>query len=874
MVPFKNYFLSPDSAPQKRVTTIQQCIRAGGKHNDLDDVGRSPRHHTFFEMLGNFSFNSYGKKKAIQLAWQFLTKELELPISRLRVSVLIGDKEAQDIWENVIGLDPSRILQLPESENFWSMGTNEGPCGSCTEIFWNMQKKDLPPDHEDQWIELWNVVFMNQQLNSDKSITPLKTTCIDTGMGLERLSSVLQGVPTNFDTDEFVYLIKGIKKTLESTGASHRIKEFDSSKVLEHYRIIADHIRSCSLLISQGVYPSNTGRGYVLRRIIRRAIRSAYQLGASAGLLASIYPYVESTLGKVYDSLVTNSLTITNTLNSEESLFYLTFEKSISLLEKEMNSTTKKELSSDFIFELYDTHGLPPDLAHIIVSERGLSFNMKGIVINPCPFYGFGGGQPNDKGSVSPKDNPQLQYCVENVISVSGDLNVLVLKPDFGTIEADKYPNKIKVGDTLLCNVDSIERRLVSTHHTATHLLQAALRKILGHHVVQSGSSISADRFRFDFSNPSKLTDSQIQSVENLVNEWAVEDFPISTHLTTIENAKNRDKALGEFSTKYEKLSQVRVVSVINDATVPALELEGKNLEKSKGTDKISTELCAGTHLESTFGVYPFMIISESSTGSGTRRIEAMAGVSAIRHLKESNYVLKEIGKIITAFNKKKGAIDIKNGRKILYPESSSDSANHKNSYGNGSDQLYQVYEDVTKSLKSKQDSDTTTQRILLMNARIVQDSQVFDQFETLDLGLVLGKSSSSIKISTQIHIMPSINNQNLSDKSSLDRDSNPLPNWAYERASFLSNKNPNKVIITVQEDNIVVSVGKDVLVNGMNEPKFAFARDLAKRIFMLIGGKGGGNSSVAKGKLSSPIEANDKESIDRFLSGLSKIIY
>ncbi|OMJ11460.1 Alanine-tRNA ligase [Smittium culicis] len=886
-------------------------------------------------------------------------------------SVLKGDNESRRIWENVIGLDPSKILQLPESDNFWSMGTNEGPCGSCTEIFWNMQRKDIPENHEDQWIELWNVVFMNKRLNADKSISELETTCIDTGMGLERLASVLQKVNSNFETDEFSYLINGIKATLNSMNSTSRIKESSEKKIIEHYRIIADHIRSCSLLISQGVFPSNTGRGYVLRRIIRRAIRSAYQLGSTEGLLAKLYPFVESTLGKVYSSLTENKDTIIRTLSSEESLFFNTLEKGLFHLEKEIQSLTTNELSVDFVFELYDTHGLPPDLTQIIISERGLSFNMQKfeeklesvkeksrktwtagnidnksesssiseffescknkdlkskfsgyelfscsaertnindltdtarknfdnfsyqdckvqavkeledgnlcVVIDPCPFYGFGGGQPCDKGLVFIKGYPESRFNVKTVSPISGELSAVILEPILYDSINENKNTKIKVGDLLVCKVNYIERRLVSTHHTATHLLQAALRKVLGNHVVQSGSSISTDRFRFDFANPSKLSDEQIQSVENLVNEWAILDYPIFTHLTTIDDAKNKDKALGEFSATYDKLTKVRVVSVgggkinVNNDTK---ESSNSKNEECSSAPRISTELCAGTHLNSTFGVFPFIILSECSTGSGTRRIEAMAGISSTKHLIDSSSVLKKVKDMIATFNKKK-KIELVNPKNVeLKQILSSKSLEYPTEINSNVDELFSVCGDISKSLKSKLDSDLVVENLLSINGKIVEDVLVLDKSRSLDLGYLYGNSSQIMGVTTSIHLMPSISNTQAFD--TIDKNtpsSRIIPSWSSERAVYLSNKYPQRIIITIQDDNLVLKVGSDVALNNLGA-KSVLARDLIKKVFALVGGKGGGNSILAKGKLNFALNPNDAQSINSFLESLSKLIY
>ncbi|PWA00107.1 hypothetical protein BB558_003851 [Smittium angustum] len=939
MVQFKNYFVNPEIAPHKRVTTIQQCIRAGGKHNDLDDVGKSPRHHTFFEMLGNFSFGSYDKEQAIKFSWIFLTEKLELTKDRLRITVLEGDTETSNIWMRVAGLEKSQIIEMPKEDNFWSMGNDEGPCGTCTEIFWDMKRSDIPKDDENQWVEIWNIVFIDYWMNRNNQLRKLDTPCIDTGMGLERLASVLQNKTNNFDTDEFVYIIDGIKRTLSELGFTKNQREHNEKKITEHLRIIADHVRSSSLLISQGVFPSNTGRGYVLRRIIRRAIRSGYQLGASEGLIPSIFPFVEECLGSFYNSLVDHRDVIINTLRSEESAFLSTLERGLGVLDRELSKNLSKNLDIKTVFELYDTHGLPPDLTQIIAAEKGVSFDMKefdkilektkeksretwnskqkksseeqqkldifvekckkegitskftgytfpldsrsseqseiisndvtkstivssswiskdklAIVLNNCPFYGFGGGQLPDKGLIKSSSDNNQTYTVENVTSVLENLHIIIAKPvnKEHTLENGEI-SELPKGD-VICILDKAYRRGLTIHHTATHLLQAALRKVLGKHVVQAGSSVEQNKLRFDFTNKSKVTDEQLETIQNIVNEWALGDCPISTHITSLEMAKNVDGALGEFESTYGKLSNVRVVSVSKPKSFLAEEITENNVKET-----ISNELCAGTHLKSTLNIYPFVILSETSIGSGTRRIEAIAGESASKYLMNLNSDLQKTGFLVENHSK-------------LYSSTKNESSKESNielqkletSLPKTRIKPDLIFTEIAKSLKAKVNFESKVESWINIGATMIPDIHTHklclfqsqrNNISDLDTHSEYNKDNSTITLN--IHLMPN--------------NSNPkITSWAESRAKVLSTNDPDSIYLVVQDDTIVIKVG-DNLEQKYPNHDVVHAGKLFKKIRPSINAKGGGQLGIAKGVLNQKLDSYDSSSFNDFIKKIEK---
>ena len=660
---FKDVFLGKESRSYKRATSAQRCVRAGGKHNDLDNVGYTARHHTFFEMLGNFSFGDYFKKDAIHFAWGFLTGVLMLPAEKLTVTVYQTDQEAYDIWNQEIGIPAERIVRIGDnkgapyaSDNFWQMG-DTGPCGPCSEIFYD-HGADIwggPPgsaeEDGDRFIEVWNIVFMQFNRKSDGSFEPLPHPSVDTGMGLERIAAVMQGVHSNYDIDLFKELIAGAAEILQVSDLS--------SKSL---RVIADHIRSCSFLICDGVIPSNEGRGYVLRRIIRRAVRHGRLLGAKEVFFYRLVEKLVALMGEAYPEIRDSRALIEKTLRKEEEQFLRTLDRGLELLSGELSRLgDSKVVPGEVVFRLYDTYGFPVDLTQDVVRDNGYTVDTAGfdsemekqrkrakaasnfavdynsqlkvagtteftgydrledeavilnifkgiesvsavatdeeavIVLDKTPFYAERGGQVGDTGLILGGDNFEFQVTdtkhAGNAVIHTGK----VLLGEFA------------VGDRVCARVDASARNAIARHHSATHLLQSALRKVLGDHVTQKGSFVSGDRLRFDFSHGEALTVEEIRSVESLVNSYIMADLPVITAVMDLEAAKATG-AMALFNEKYEGM--VRVVSM----------------------GDVSRELCGGTHVSATGNIGFFKLISDSGIAAGVRRIEAVTGVAAMEY--------------------------------------------------------------------------------------------------------------------------------------------------------------------------------------------------------------------------------------------------
>ncbi len=652
MVQFKDVFLGADKRSYTRAASSQRCVRAGGKHNDLENVGYTARHHTFFEMLGNFSFGDYFKREAIQYAWEFLTEVLKLPKERLWVTAHISDDEAADIWVKEIGVSPDRISRL-DADNFWQMG-DTGPCGPCTEIFYD-HGEDIPGgppgsenDHLDRYIEVWNVVFMQYERQTDGTLIPLPKPSVDTGMGLERIAAVMQHVHNNYDIDLFKHLLTA---AAQATGASDM-----ENKSL---RVIADHIRSCSFLISDGVLPSNEGRGYVLRRIIRRAVRHGNQLGQKQPFFHKLVKALAEVMGDAYPELRKNQAHIERILLQEEEQFEKTLDKGMAVLEDALTKLKGAEIPGEVVFTLYDTYGFPLDLTNDIARERGLTIDMPGyekameaqrararaagafkvdytaagldvppteflgysslaeqgeilallkggasvthlsegddgvVVLNRTPFYGESGGQVGDSGYIeSGASRLEVRDCQKQ-----GDSHLHIVHVLHGSVS---------VGDKVTATVDTTVRQATALNHSATHLLHAALRKVLGEHVTQKGSLVDSERLRFDFSHFEAIKSEQLKAIENLVNEQIRANSAVTTDHCDMEEAKAKG-AMALFGEKYG--DQVRVLTM---------------------GEGFSVELCGGTHVSRTGDIGLMRITSESGVAAGVRRIEAVTGAKAL----------------------------------------------------------------------------------------------------------------------------------------------------------------------------------------------------------------------------------------------------
>ncbi|MCI4589085.1 alanine--tRNA ligase [Sphingobium sp. BYY-5] len=667
MVPFKNVFTGLETRPYKTATSSQKSVRAGGKHNDLDNVGYTARHHTFFEMLGNFSFGDYFKEQAITHAWTLLTKEWGLPADKLTATVYHTDDEAFDLWKKIAGLPEHRIIRIPTKDNFWAMG-DSGPCGPCSEIFYDHGDHiwggppGSPEEDGDRFVEIWNLVFMQYEQEANEIVSELPRPSIDTGMGLERIAAVMQGVHNNYDTDTF-------KALIEESGAITRTAtdgEFQAS-----HRVIADHLRSTSFLIADGVLPASEGRGYVLRRIMRRAMRHAHIIGAKDPLMYRLVSSLVSEMGGAYPELVRAQPLIEETLLREETRFRKTLENGLRLLDEATADLVEgAALPGETAFKLYDTFGFPYDLTEDALRTQGLTVDRAGfdaamaeqkaaaraawkgsgekasdeiwfdiaekagntefigysstegegevlaivsdgvnfdsasvgetvtIITNQTPFYGESGGQMGDAGTISSQGG--LSATVEDTSKPLGRLHA-----HRALIEA----GSVKVGDTIHLNVDVERRDRVRANHSATHLLHAALRKELGAHVTQKGSLVAPDRLRFDFSHPEALTHKQIAAVEADVNAQIRHNDEVTTRLMTPDDAIAAG-AMALFGEKYG--DEVRVLSM------------GKGDEHS-----YSVELCGGTHVRALGDIALFKIVGESAVSSGVRRIEALTGEAA-----------------------------------------------------------------------------------------------------------------------------------------------------------------------------------------------------------------------------------------------------
>ncbi len=677
MVQFKDVFLGEDLRPYTRATSSQRCVRAGGKHNDLENVGYTARHHTFFEMLGNFSFGDYFKKEAIAYAWEFLTVVLKLPKEKLLVTVYADDDEAFDFWHEMIGVPKEKIIRIGDnkgaryqSDNFWAMG-DTGPCGPCSEVFYDHGEHiwggppGSPEEDGDRFIEIWNVVFMQFNRSADGTMAPLPKPSVDTGMGLERIAAILQGVHSNYEIDLFQNLIAASAKAVGTEDLAS-----------QSLRVIADHIRSCSFMIVDGIIPSNEGRGYVLRRIIRRAIRHGNKLGQKGVFFHKLVTALDIEMGEAYPELTKLKERIASILLKEEEQFAKTLDQGIKILEEAIaNLGDAKTIPGETVFKLYDTYGFPVDLTNDVARENNLEIddagfekameaqrtrarsasnftmdmsgsinldsvteftgydNLNGsceieaiiadgvsvdsidagqtaaIILKTTPFYGESGGQIGDQGWLRGS----------GAFKVSNTTKQAKAHLHHGELRE----GSLRVGDVVAGEVDRTMRMATALNHSATHLMHEALRRVLGDHVTQKGSLVNAERLRFDFSHFEGVTAAEIEQVEDMVNEQIRLNRPVETEIMDVETAKEKG-AMALFGEKYD--SEVRVLTM--------------------GAD-YSIELCGGTHAKRTGDIGLFKILTESGTAAGVRRIEAVTGTVAIDTVRHTDSILEDVAGLL-----------------------------------------------------------------------------------------------------------------------------------------------------------------------------------------------------------------------------------
>ena len=685
MVQFKNVFTGLEKRPYSTATTSQKCVRAGGKHNDLDNVGYTARHLTFFEMLGNFSFGDYFKEHAIELAWKLVTEGFDLPKHRLLVTVYSEDEEAASLWRKIAGFSDDRIIRIPTSDNFWQMG-DTGPCGPCSEIFIDQGEHvwggppGSPEEDGDRFLEFWNLVFMQFEQTAPGERTPLPKPSIDTGMGLERMACILQGVESVFDTDLFRNLISATEDVVGAKAEGDQAASF---------RVIADHLRSSAFLIADGVLPSNEGRGYVLRRIMRRAMRHMQLLGAREPLMYRVLPALIQEMGRAYPELVRAEALTSETLKLEETRFRKTLDRGLTLLADATADLSKGDsLDGETAFKLYDTYGFPLDLTQDALRVRNIGVDITGfndamqrqkaearaswagsgdkatetvwfeikeqhgateflgydtetaegvvqalvrdgksvdsvtagedvqVVVNQTPFYGESGGQMGDTGVIT-TDHARLE--VTDTQKKGEGLFVHIAKVVSGTL---------KTGEPVMLAVDHARRSRLRSNHSATHLLHEALREVLGSHVAQKGSLVAPERLRFDISHPKPMSAEELRQVEEMANAVVLQNAPVTTRLMSVDDAI-AEGAMALFGEKYG--DEVRVVSM------------GTGIAGEKAGKPYSIELCGGTHVNATGDIGLVRILGESAVGAGVRRVEAVTGPAALSYLAEQDERIKTL---------------------------------------------------------------------------------------------------------------------------------------------------------------------------------------------------------------------------------------
>ena len=819
MVQFKNVFTGLEKLPFKRATTSQKCVRAGGKHNDLENVGYTPRHHTFFEMLGNFSFGDYFKELAIKFAWELITKDFGISKEKLTVTVYHEDDEAFSYWKKISGLHDNRIIRIKTNDNFWSMG-DTGPCGPCSEIFYDhgSQLKGGPPGSVDQdgnrFVEIWNLVFMQfEQISKDKRIN-LPKPSVDTGMGLERIAAVLQGTHDNYQIDLFKNIIK---------SAENFINIKVSEKNLPSYRVIADHLRATAFLIADGVLPSNEGRGYVLRRIMRRAMRHAFTLGSDLPVLYKILPTLISEMSSEYPELKRADSLISENLKLEEERFSLMLKNGMKILNTEIVNIKNKKLSGELAFKLYDTYGFPLDLTQDFLKDKNISvdesqFNvlmLESKKIARASWKGSGSDQTSKiwfelKEKYGPTEflgynsessqgvilsivniNKEIESC-DNHSELAIILNQTPFYGESGGQVGDKgfifnnnfkfevtdtkkmfgdfyihygkiISGEIKKGDQADLKIDSDKRKNIRAYHSATHLLHESLRKTLGKHVAQKGSYVGPDRLRFDFSHNKPITDEEMIKINDCVNKIIEQKSDVQTRLMT-PKAAVAEGALALFGEKYGE--EVRVLTMGKDGNKP-----------------FSIELCGGTHVKNTYEIGRFSVVSQSPVAAGVRRVEALRDTQLTEYLKNRTNELDEINK-------------------------------NKISQIN---ELEKKIKDLGGDINQIKEEDLSARTIILK--RVLEDLEVKN--------ILLNKSKNIIK--DIIH-----NKINIRFQKLLDYPVKRIQNFIEDQKKLINNK--IIILYSVNEGKVTVAVG---ITNDLAD-KYD-ASKLAKEIGVILGGKGGG---------------------------------
>jgi len=819
MVQFKNVFTGLEKLPFKRATTSQKCVRAGGKHNDLENVGYTPRHHTFFEMLGNFSFGDYFKELAIKFAWELITKDFGISKEKLTVTVYHEDDEAFSYWKKISGLHDNRIIRIKTNDNFWSMG-DTGPCGPCSEIFYDhgSQLKGGPPGSVDQdgnrFVEIWNLVFMQfEQISKDKRIN-LPKPSVDTGMGLERIAAVLQGTHDNYQIDLFKNIIK---------SAENFINIKVSEKNLPSYRVIADHLRATAFLIADGVLPSNEGRGYVLRRIMRRAMRHAFTLGSDLPVLYKILPTLISEMSSEYPELKRADSLISENLKLEEERFSLMLKNGMKILNTEIVNIKNKKLSGELAFKLYDTYGFPLDLTQDFLKDKNISvdesqFNvlmLESKKIARASWKGSGSDQTSKiwfelKEKCGPTEflgynsessqgvilsivniNKEIESC-DNHSELAIILNQTPFYGESGGQVGDKgfifnnnfkfevtdtkkmfgdfyihygklISGEIKKGDQADLKIDSDKRKNIRAYHSATHLLHESLRKTLGKHVAQKGSYVGPDRLRFDFSHNKPITDEEMIKINDCVNKIIEQKSDVQTRLMT-PKAAVAEGALALFGEKYGE--EVRVLTMGKDGNKP-----------------FSIELCGGTHVKNTYEIGRFSVVSQSPVAAGVRRVEALRDTQLTEYLKNRTNELDEINK-------------------------------NKISQIN---ELEKKIKDLGGDINQIKEEDFSARTIILK--RVLEDLEVKN--------ILLNKSKNIIK--DIIH-----NKINIRFQKLLDYPVKRIQNFIEDQKKLINNK--IIILYSVNEGKVTVAVG---ITNDLAD-KYD-ASKLAKEIGVILGGKGGG---------------------------------